>query len=196
MRVIGGSLKGRKLKRPLHIRPTRDFVKEALFNILGSLEGKVVYDICAGSGSLGIEALSRGAQKVVFIEKDRHNCEIIQGNLMKVDPKLYEIKNASLESFSPPSSMTQSNSTLLMDPSTPARYARTGSGRRGGGFEADIILFDPPYDEEKLYQKMFELGTKAKLLVMESSHPLAHENYILKDQRHYGSTYLSFFTLA
>ena len=69
MRVIGGIFKGRKLKRPLGIRPTRDFVKEALFNILYNIEGKIVYDICAGSGALGLEAISRQAKKVIFIEK-------------------------------------------------------------------------------------------------------------------------------
>ena len=72
MRVIGGTLRGRKLAalRGRSIRPTSDRVREALFNILGPkpLEAKVL-DLFAGTGALGIEALSRGATQAVFIDK-------------------------------------------------------------------------------------------------------------------------------
>ena len=77
MRVISGSAKGRRLLTPrgLAVRPTSDKVKEALFSILaglfGPMEGCSVLDIFAGAGSLGIEALSRGAERAVFVDNSR-----------------------------------------------------------------------------------------------------------------------------
>jgi 16S rRNA (guanine966-N2)-methyltransferase len=72
MRVIGGKAKGRQLLFPASSRerPTAESLREALFNILGPLEGKSFLDLFAGSGSVGIEAVSRGAKSVVLIEKD------------------------------------------------------------------------------------------------------------------------------
>ncbi len=68
MRIIGGELKGRILSFPSRSkeRPTSDFLRETLFNLLGSLEGKIFLDLFAGSGSVGLEAASRGAEKVYF----------------------------------------------------------------------------------------------------------------------------------
>ena len=84
MRVIAGSAKKRRLIAPpgLAVRPTADRVKEALFNILGGyvLESRFL-DLFAGAGGVGIEALSRGAGQVVFVEKEPKNMEIIKKNL-------------------------------------------------------------------------------------------------------------------
>jgi 16S rRNA (guanine966-N2)-methyltransferase len=82
MRVIGGKAKGRTLQFPASSkeRPTSDFLREALFNIMGSLEGKSFLDLFAGSGSVGIEAASRGAKEVVFIEKDKKIAAVAQKN--------------------------------------------------------------------------------------------------------------------
>ena len=84
MRVITGTAKGRALKAPkgLTTRPTTDRVKEALFNILGlKVRGAKFLDLFAGSGGIGIEALSRGAQRALFIEKDPKALEVIKANL-------------------------------------------------------------------------------------------------------------------
>jgi 16S rRNA (guanine(966)-N(2))-methyltransferase RsmD len=84
MRIISGTSKGRKLVTPRDhsLRPTSDRVKESIFNILqGKLEGKVVLDLFAGTGNLGIEALSRGAKKTIFVEKGRQAFRLIQRNL-------------------------------------------------------------------------------------------------------------------
>ncbi|MCG6537073.1 MAG: RsmD family RNA methyltransferase, partial [Syntrophales bacterium LBB04] len=72
MRIIGGEYKGRPILFPgkSRARPTSNSIKESLFDILESLRGKLFLDIFAGSGSVGIEALSRGAEYAVFIEKD------------------------------------------------------------------------------------------------------------------------------
>ena len=83
MRVISGSAKGRKLLTPKdrEIRPTADRVKESLFNILsvrlGTFSGLRVLDIFAGTGNLGIEALSRGAAEAVFVDKDREAAQLM-----------------------------------------------------------------------------------------------------------------------
>ncbi|MGH2772032.1 MAG: 16S rRNA (guanine(966)-N(2))-methyltransferase RsmD [Actinomycetota bacterium] len=84
MRVIAGSAKGRRLKAPpgTRVRPTSDRLKEALFSHLGaSLEGCRVLDLYAGTGALGIEALSRGAREAVFVERDQRAAAALVSNL-------------------------------------------------------------------------------------------------------------------
>lgn len=84
IRVISGSAKGRRLKMVAGdgTRPVMDRVKEALFNIIGQdIVGSVFLDLFAGTGSVGIEALSRGAKQAVFIEIDRKACQVVQENL-------------------------------------------------------------------------------------------------------------------
>ncbi len=84
MRVITGSARGRRLKTPetCDIRPTADSVKEAVFNIIQfDIEGRRVLDLFAGTGQLGIEALSRGAAEAVFVDRDREAVKIVRENL-------------------------------------------------------------------------------------------------------------------
>ncbi|MBN2033686.1 MAG: 16S rRNA (guanine(966)-N(2))-methyltransferase RsmD [Deltaproteobacteria bacterium] len=89
MRITGGRVRGRRLAtfRGLEIRPTSDLVREAIFNLLGrqSLLGMRVLDLFAGTGSLGIEALSRGADHAVFVDCSRKAIEIIKKNLRLCD---------------------------------------------------------------------------------------------------------------
>ena len=83
MRVIAGRLGGRRLKAPRgrRTRPTSDRVREALFAMLGELDGASVLDLFAGSGALGIEALSRGAGSAVFVERDSGAARLLDANL-------------------------------------------------------------------------------------------------------------------
>lgn len=86
MRVVGGSARGRRLEAPAGrtVRPTSDRAREAIFNSLtslGVLENAVVLDLFAGSGAMGIEALSRGAASATFVERDRAALTTIRGNL-------------------------------------------------------------------------------------------------------------------
>ncbi len=87
MRVISGSARGRRLLTPKNsrIRPTADRVKESLFNILtvvaGNLSGRRVLDVFAGTGNLGIEALSRGAAEAVFVDENREAASLVRKNL-------------------------------------------------------------------------------------------------------------------
>ena len=85
MRVIAGEAKGKPLKAPKAIRPTTDLVKGAIFSMLEALGGKWerVLDLYSGSGALGIEALSRGAEWADFVEREPRNCSVIKDNLEK-----------------------------------------------------------------------------------------------------------------
>lgn len=184
MRVIAGTCRGMKLMAPAGTttRPTSDRVKEALFNIISShfsLDAARVLDICAGTGSLGIEALSRGAHSCLFIENDRNALVSLEKNIS--DPR---IKNRS--------------AIAAVD----AVKALSLSARRGEKY--DIIFFDPPYNSG-LYLSVPEalnsfrlLGLKAlfvaecatKNTLPEALGPLARF-----DRRVYGDTALDFFTL-
>jgi 16S rRNA (guanine966-N2)-methyltransferase len=84
MRVISGTQRGRKLITPdgMDVRPTPDNVKEALFNIIQfNIEGRNFLDLFAGSGQIGIEAISRGAKKCFFVDESKESCDIIHENL-------------------------------------------------------------------------------------------------------------------
>jgi 16S rRNA (guanine966-N2)-methyltransferase len=87
MRVVAGRFGGRRLRAPpgRTTRPTSERVREALFSMLGELDGEDVLDLFAGSGALGIEALSRGAARVVFVERDRAAIEALNSNLASLD---------------------------------------------------------------------------------------------------------------
>jgi 16S rRNA (guanine966-N2)-methyltransferase len=83
MRIVAGEFKGRRLRMPrgAPTRPTADRVREALFSMLGDVTGARVLDLYAGSGALGIEALSRGAESAVFVDRDARAAAAIQANL-------------------------------------------------------------------------------------------------------------------
>ena len=86
MRIIAGSRKGARIFAPrgLETRPTGDRVREAVFNLVGPVDGAEVLDLYAGSGAMGLEALSRGAGHVTFVESDREAAETILRNLDKL----------------------------------------------------------------------------------------------------------------
>lgn len=118
MRVITGTARGRKLREPanMDIRPTTDQVKEALFNILQwDLEGRRVLDLFAGTGQLGIEALSRGAASCLFLDESKEAVDIIKDNVERCG---------------------FTNAKILRTDSL--GYLRSGE-------KFDIILIDPPY---------------------------------------------------
>ena len=103
IRIIAGKYKGRKLKVPqgMHIRPSSDKLREGLFSmlsVLADIESMIFLDLFAGTGALGLEALSRGAKKVIFIEASRKNMSILKQNIesISLEKKCFEIvKNSS-----------------------------------------------------------------------------------------------------
>ena len=86
MRIIAGEHRGARIFAPkgLDTRPTSDRVREAAFNLIGPVDGAAVLDLFAGSGAMGLEALSRGAPSAVFVESDRDACRTIQRNVEKL----------------------------------------------------------------------------------------------------------------
>jgi 16S rRNA (guanine966-N2)-methyltransferase len=86
VRIVAGLRKGHRIDAPKGVvtRPTGDRVREAVFSIIGSVEGAQVLDLFAGSGAMGLEALSRGAAGCVFVERDRQAARVIQANLEKL----------------------------------------------------------------------------------------------------------------
>ena len=120
MRIISGTARGRKLKEPgrLGIRPTNAIVKESIFNIVQfDIEGRRVLDLFAGTGQLGIEALSRGAESAVFVDSDPAAVKLIHENL-------------KLCGFEGPASVYTRDAI---------KYLRSAG-------EFDLIFLDPPYD--------------------------------------------------
>ncbi len=91
MRIISGKHKGRIIKFPKEIRPTQGKVRKALFDILGDMEGVTFLELFAGSGAVGLEALSQGAKEAVFVEKDRGCIEEIKQNLSGIRLLGYQV---------------------------------------------------------------------------------------------------------
>jgi 16S rRNA (guanine966-N2)-methyltransferase len=137
MRVIGGTYRGRRLRglSGLAIRPTSDRLRETLFNILAPrIRGARFLDICAGSGAVGIEALSRGATAVTFIEQSRSASGIIVANLTALG-------------------ITSEATTITRDAASALKQLEQGSS------QFDTVFFDPPYASEIYAQVMRHLGS-------------------------------------
>jgi 16S rRNA (guanine966-N2)-methyltransferase len=127
MRVIAGSAGGIRLAVPKRgVRPTMDRVKAAIFSSLGdAIVGARVLDLFAGTGALGIEALSRGASSVVFVEGDRHSADIIAGNLAKTKLK-GRVRQQDVFDFIRHASGVEPFDIIFADPP----YEKTDDGER------------------------------------------------------------------
>jgi 16S rRNA (guanine(966)-N(2))-methyltransferase RsmD len=181
MRIISGTSKGRKLVTPRSqsLRPTSDRVKESMFNILqDDIVGKVVLDLFAGTGNLGIEALSRGAKKTIFVEKGRQALRLIQRNLTQFG-------------------LEERSEILPKD----ANRAIGILKQRGESF--DLILMDPPYEKGLIQRTLMKLNSypiyhKDSILVIEHDRrePLSTvmDGWNLIRQRRIGDTVISFLT--
>ena len=182
MRIIAGTGRGKKLTAPpgMTTRPTSDRVKEALFSILGSridFAGMNVLDICAGSGSLGIEALSRGAGFCRFIENNRSVAAVLETNLAAAGFRGYA-------------------ECLTMD----VVQALQGSAVRRNRY--DLAFFDPPY-ASALYQQVMVLLDESSVLSLggllaaecSARNPLqeAYGRLTRIDRRVYGDTAIELF---
>jgi 16S rRNA (guanine966-N2)-methyltransferase len=130
MRVIAGRLGGRRLRAPVGrvTRPTSDRVKEAVFAMLDDVEGLRVLDLFAGTGALGIEALSRGAQAAVFIERDAAVVRVLNGNLaaLELTAELAQVRRSdALEALRGAASRQETYDLIFIDP--PYGRARAAS---------------------------------------------------------------------
>jgi 16S rRNA (guanine966-N2)-methyltransferase len=143
MRIIAGRFKGRRLAGPgaAGLRPTSDSLRETLFNVLGpSVEGAVVLDGFAGTGALGLEALSRGATCVLFVERDKHAIGILEENIRRC-----RAENACVivkrDFFSGNLGTREPENLRTPEPENP----RTPEPEM-----FDLVLLDPPYDVKNL----------------------------------------------
>ena len=137
LRIHGGELGGRRLLTPKGVRPTQGVVKEAVFNVLAAeLEGTRVIDLCAGSGALGIEALSRGAVHATFVENDYRVIAVLKRNLAG----LGLLSKASVHQ------------------AEAARWVELHPGEVG---KAEIVFLDPPYRDPILAEVLLALDKAA-----------------------------------
>lgn len=165
MRVIAGVAKGRKLIKPGGdlIRPTKDRVKEAIFNSLhsyGLVDNRTFLDLFSGTGSLGIEALSRGAKSVVFVDNNAEAIDCVKSNV-------------DMLNYDSASKIQKADALSFLE--------------KGEYF--DVALLDPPYRFKQWGELLKRI--KAHTLVIESPEPimLKHGWQIIKSQK-YGQTHL------
>lgn len=167
MRVVSGSLRGRRIESPRGdaTRPTTDKVREAVFNALGSADvvvGAKVVDLFAGTGAMGIEALSRGAAHCTFVEKDRTALSVLRENISALD----------LEDVA----------TVVSGDATSPHYA---------SIECDLLIADPPYGFAK-WQTLLN-SVRASFVVIESADSIGEiEGFEVLRERKYGRTVVTF----
>jgi 16S rRNA (guanine966-N2)-methyltransferase len=176
VRIVAGSCRGAKIFAPkgLDTRPTSDRVREAAFNLIGPVDDASVLDLYAGSGAMGLEALSRGAASAVFVESDPDACRAIERNLEKLSLRGAEVAGRDVLRF------------------------LTAERRR-----FDLILADPPYDvvesvAVRLATYLPAVLAESGLVVLESSSRLEPElpPLVLRTSRRYGSARVSLFEAA
>ena len=162
MRVIGGEFSGIKLGVSQGVRPTTDRVRESVFSSLdarGYLVGATVVDLFAGSGALGIEAVSRGADQAIFVENNRKAIRIIMSNINKV----------AGDEFSDHFRVVESSVELWL-----AEIVRSP-----GIFNKDdagwLVFCDPPYiyDDWDVLLETIAINCPANLVVLESDRPIS-----------------------
>lgn len=181
MRIIGGRLRGRKLQtfKGSQVRPTADRVREALFNILGDKFADAnILDLFAGTGALGIEALSRGAQTAVFVDNSAQSLAVLRKNLDRCALQPY----ARIIQWD----ISRNLTCLKCYPET-----------------FDMVFMDPPYHLDlvtKALQHLLDSGCLSSRALLVAEHEVGAEfeiesaRFNCTDNRRYGRTALSFFT--
>jgi 16S rRNA (guanine966-N2)-methyltransferase len=166
VRVVAGEFRGRRLAAPrgMRTRPTADRVREALFSMLGDVTGARVLDLYAGSGALGIEALSRGGESAVFVEREPRAAAVIERNL----------------------------ASLGLDQPVLRQDALRFLARTEGMF--DLVFIDPPYDSAPrlagtLAERLPAITVEGARIVTESDKRMPLElPFPLLTERTYGDT--------
>jgi 16S rRNA (guanine966-N2)-methyltransferase len=174
MRIVGGSLGGRVLRAPpgAATRPTSEKVREAIFNILPDVAGAHVLDLFAGSGALGIEALSRDATHVTFVDFGKQPLQVIRGNL----------KELGLDARA-----------VVVNGDAVAAAARPGPA------PWDLVFIDPPYASDlaiRAAQALAHLAAGATIVIEHDRRhaPPEHLGSLVRsDERRYGDTLVSFY---
>jgi 16S rRNA (guanine966-N2)-methyltransferase len=176
VRIVAGSRRGHRIAAPKGVvtRPTSDRVREAAFSIIGPVDGAAVLDLFAGSGAMGIEALSRGAASCVFVERDREAARVIQANLEK---------------------LRLTGATVVARDAASALRDERDRGRR-----FDLVLVDPPYEEwdahvTTLATLLTDVLSDDALVVVETSDRVEPDLPLdLVTTRRYGSARITVFS--
>lgn len=177
MRVIAGKYRGRALKGPKHegVRPTADRIKEAMFNILGArIQGAAFLDLFAGTGGIGIEALSRGASSVVFADRNLSSVKLIHQNvkILHLDEKV-RVLHLSFE--------------------------RAADLLAKENFQFDLIFLDPPFEDGiliKAIEKILDWNLIRNEGIIIAEHPrkiILNIPELQGETRNYGDICLTFF---
>jgi 16S rRNA (guanine966-N2)-methyltransferase len=174
LRVSGGEARGRRLKTPKNIRPTQGLVKQAIFNMVGpDIEGADVLDLFAGSGALGIEALSRGAATVTFVDRQPRGLDILRQNL-----DILGLKERA--------KVIRSDVVRWLEASPDAI--------KGAGF----VFLDPPYEDVVLDRALKILDREVEGATVMAEHSRRQElpqltRLTVDRQRRYGDTIVTVF---
>jgi 16S rRNA (guanine966-N2)-methyltransferase len=176
VRIVAGSRKGHRIATPkgMVTRPTSDRVREAVFSIVGPVDGAAALDLFAGSGAMGLEALSRGAASCLFVERDRAAARVIKANLEKL-----RLTGAVVED--------RDVANVLRD-------------ERSRGRRYDLVLVDPPYDEWEAHEPVLAellpgLLEDDAVVVVETSDRVEPELPLdLVTTRRYGSARITLFS--
>ena len=172
MRIVGGKYRHRLISFPddmAHTRPTKDRIREAIFSALGDITGYNVLDLYAGSGAMGLEALSRGAKKATFVDISSLAIKVIKDNILslKIPDNEYEIiRNKDLQAIE-----------IFKEKK----------------MQFDLVILDPPYEQGE-YEKIVDLLidnsllSKEAIIVMEANRKITLENidYQKNKEYHYG----------
>lgn len=187
MKIIGGQFKGRNIYMPEGIRPTQNLTRKAVFDILGQdLEGASFLDLFAGSGAMGLEAVSRGSKNVMFVEHNREafrvitqNIELLRLPMMARDGLNYDAIEA--DAFTMVKRLAEKNKVF------------------------DVVFVDPPYGEN-LAKKALNVLSRYVIVAATSWVIIEHNNqehlphqegrFMLVKQKTYGKTSVSFYQMS
>jgi 16S rRNA (guanine(966)-N(2))-methyltransferase RsmD len=165
MRVIAGKYRSRRLHtlRGLALRPSSDRLRETLFNILGPLvEDAVFLDLFAGSGAVGIEALSRGARHSIFVESHPAGAALLQKNLRSLDIAIHE--NSRFGGKVSGGNMYRSKEFAGTAEILAREVLEAIERLADRGTRADLVFADPPYDDSDAYDSVLDLLGDSDLL--------------------------------
>jgi 16S rRNA (guanine(966)-N(2))-methyltransferase RsmD len=193
MRIIAGSLRSRTLEAPpgFATRPTSDRLRETLFNVLAPrIQGATFLDLYAGSGAVGIEALSRGAARVEFVEQAPKALKVLRGNLERLGLSAgFRIHTSAVGAFLRRMQVASENTGVVVShPSRKNKDAARVGHPATTGVKLDLVFLDPPWDAAAQYTVTLGLlGGSASGLLADGALIIAEHRRKVRLEDRYGS---------